>query len=564
MPATAALGAYTSASSQRRARPPAASKCRSTGEPEFEVIVTPASRFVVQGNEAVATVQARYYFGQPVANAHVRYVVNQQAYYSPLRWSDDVDDEEASESGTATTRRSKATLRLDAKAAARFASRWPTPRTAATTARGSRRRSPTRAAARSAATRVVHATVAAVPARRPSSTATSSGRRHGRTSARAVDYTGAPQADVPRDVRCSSASTIPRALLQPADGHADRARRTARPTARDASSTGDACPMPPGSYRVAVAAPERRAPARDDAWLWVPGRATVRPPSDDDRYLELLADKRTYAPGDTARLVVRGETSRARCWSPRKASTCPGTRCCGPRRPAPIEVPIADGDVGDIYVNIALPARRPALPRRAAAGRAGGRRARCRSPSRPIGRVAKPQEPGSLHRAGHRRRRPAGARTGEPGVIDEAVYGVKPDDTPDPGCASSTAASTAASAPRSRATTTSPASRARERLQLAAPAAAVHARRLQGRHGRRSRRCARSSPTRSTGWPISSPTPTGAATVTVNYPDALTTWRLTARAVTARHQGRRGAGAHDHDQGPDRAGHHAAVPDRRR
>ena len=58
--------------------------------PEFEVIVTPTSRFVVQGSEAVASVQARYYFGQPVANARVRYVVNQQAYYSPLRWTDDV------------------------------------------------------------------------------------------------------------------------------------------------------------------------------------------------------------------------------------------------------------------------------------------------------------------------------------------------------------------------------------------------------------------------------------------------------------------------------------------
>ena len=63
----------------RSRRPSAAFEVQEYRRPEFEVIVTPANRFVVQGGEAVATVQARYYFGQPVANARVRYVVNQQA-----------------------------------------------------------------------------------------------------------------------------------------------------------------------------------------------------------------------------------------------------------------------------------------------------------------------------------------------------------------------------------------------------------------------------------------------------------------------------------------------------
>ena len=67
-------------------------------KPEFEVIVTPASRFAIQGNEAVATVQARYYFGQPVANGHVRWVLNQQPYYSPLQWMD-ADEAEETDGG---------------------------------------------------------------------------------------------------------------------------------------------------------------------------------------------------------------------------------------------------------------------------------------------------------------------------------------------------------------------------------------------------------------------------------------------------------------------------------
>ena len=37
-------------------------------------------------------ITARYYFGQPVANGVVKYVVHKQPYYSPLRWSDEGED----------------------------------------------------------------------------------------------------------------------------------------------------------------------------------------------------------------------------------------------------------------------------------------------------------------------------------------------------------------------------------------------------------------------------------------------------------------------------------------
>ena len=81
-------------------------------KPEFEVIVTPASRFVVQGREAVVDVQARYYFGQPVANGNVRWVVNQQPYFSPLRWNDDVEGDDSSY-WYGDNQTAEGTLRLD-------------------------------------------------------------------------------------------------------------------------------------------------------------------------------------------------------------------------------------------------------------------------------------------------------------------------------------------------------------------------------------------------------------------------------------------------------------------
>ena len=93
VPATAALGFYSVRVSSGDQQASGGFEVQEYRRPEFEVILTPAARFVVQGNDAVASVQARYYFGQPVANARVRYVVNQQAYYSPLRWSDESDEE---------------------------------------------------------------------------------------------------------------------------------------------------------------------------------------------------------------------------------------------------------------------------------------------------------------------------------------------------------------------------------------------------------------------------------------------------------------------------------------
>ena len=59
--------------------------------------------------------QARYYFGQPVANAHVRYVVRRQAYYSPYRWDDGFDGEEGESYFYSDEQTEQGELRLDAQ-----------------------------------------------------------------------------------------------------------------------------------------------------------------------------------------------------------------------------------------------------------------------------------------------------------------------------------------------------------------------------------------------------------------------------------------------------------------
>ena len=61
-------------------------------KPEYEVHVTPSSPRVLEGERIQATIDARYYFGEPVAGAKVKYSVYRSRYWSPLLY--DSGDEE--------------------------------------------------------------------------------------------------------------------------------------------------------------------------------------------------------------------------------------------------------------------------------------------------------------------------------------------------------------------------------------------------------------------------------------------------------------------------------------
>ena len=63
-------------------------------KPEYEVQVHIAKAHILQGDTIDATIQAQYYFGEPVAGAAVKYVVHTSPYWSPFIERDD-DDESA-------------------------------------------------------------------------------------------------------------------------------------------------------------------------------------------------------------------------------------------------------------------------------------------------------------------------------------------------------------------------------------------------------------------------------------------------------------------------------------
>ncbi len=105
LPRGAALGHYAIRVASEGDEATGSFEVQEYRKPEFEVIVKPVARFVVQGGKAVVAVSARYYFGQPVANGVVTYVVHKQPYYSPLRWSDDGDEGDGTRAGGTAERK---------------------------------------------------------------------------------------------------------------------------------------------------------------------------------------------------------------------------------------------------------------------------------------------------------------------------------------------------------------------------------------------------------------------------------------------------------------------------
>jgi hypothetical protein len=67
-------------------------------KPEYQVKVTAQTPRVLQGQPIKATIDARYYFGEPVANAKVTWVVHTSPYY-PMGNDDADEDSQAGGAG---------------------------------------------------------------------------------------------------------------------------------------------------------------------------------------------------------------------------------------------------------------------------------------------------------------------------------------------------------------------------------------------------------------------------------------------------------------------------------
>ena len=398
--------------------------------PEFEVRVSPAERFVVQGGNIVATVNARYYFGQPVANARLTYVAHKQPYYSPLRWSDE-DEADGGGYWYGDDQVVEGTARLDANGNATI----EVPAEADDNGRDYSLRIEARVSDASnrevSGNTLAHATfgtflVAAsidTYVARPGGTVT--------LSVRAVSYTGVPQAAT--RIRVAVLARTPN--MSWGDEGGTREVPTATVTTDADGRASWKVPVPSAAWRLPRARQRRvwrsnhrrrqlplgaGRPAAHRRRLRLrqvsraPRREEERPAWRDVAVPHSRRGVRLPGPGD--------QGSRGRFMA--SGRSCPWQRDHrgadhrrGHRR-----------HVGEHRV----PERRPAVPRRAQGQGAGASAANWRSRSPPARGCRSRRRPGvSRSRPSMPPAKPVRAQFAL-GVIDEAVYGVKADATADP------------------------------------------------------------------------------------------------------------------------------------
>lgn len=91
-PANAALGYYSIQMRLDDAFLSGGFEIQEYKKPEYEVKVTAARPRVLQGETIQATIDSRYYFGEPVKNAKVTYAVYRSLYWSPILYADRDED----------------------------------------------------------------------------------------------------------------------------------------------------------------------------------------------------------------------------------------------------------------------------------------------------------------------------------------------------------------------------------------------------------------------------------------------------------------------------------------
>jgi len=271
-------------------------------KPEYEVRVTPAKARVLQGETVQAVIDSRYYFGEPVSGAKVQYAVYRAPYWFPLWYDpdDSVDtsggDGEGNEFGDEQIAQEEGVLDQDGKLTVEIAT---TVSNRKTDYRCRIEARVTDAAKREIAGRGnVIATygsflVNAAPDRYfypPGSKATFT------VSAR--DYDNQP-------IRTRIHVELQKWNWRNRD-QSELKGATDVDTGADGSAIAElAIPDAGGSYRVRVRAhtPEGREVA-STAYFWVSGGSQFDFGDAQRRTVQIVPDKKTYSPGDTAKVLI--------------------------------------------------------------------------------------------------------------------------------------------------------------------------------------------------------------------------------------------------------------------
>jgi uncharacterized protein YfaS (alpha-2-macroglobulin family) len=415
-------------------------------KPEYSVKVTPEVTRVLQGNSVRVTIDARYYFGEPVAGASVAWVVHRSRYWSPLFYRDEYnedemgggeggegEDEEGAGGGAdryyyGAEQLSEQKGTLDAEG--RLTVTIPT-----TFSEKERYDTAYRIEARvtDAANREIagHAVVVAtygsflIGASLDKYVYSTGHTAH--VSVEAKDYDGKPVATPVRlELRPNRYWGAEEAAVKEAAVVTLSAETDARGTVKV-----DVPLKQPGSFLIRVRArtPEGRD-VEGTAWLWVSGAGNWF--GEGREQVQIVPDKKSYAPGETAHvLVLSGKPGAHLLVTTEGAKVFTKQVIASPRSDVTVDVPIAADAAPGVYLNVAF-LQENSLHQ-------GMKRIRIPATKRALTldiATSKPQyipgEPATISvTARGSDGKPVSGAELSIGVVDEAIYAVQPENVAD-------------------------------------------------------------------------------------------------------------------------------------
>ncbi len=330
-------------------------------KPEYEVKVNPSTPRVLQGDFIEATIEAKYYFGEPVAGAAVKYVVHTSTYYAPFIDRDEDNDSfngggeseggeggEGEEDDYAGAQVSEQSGRLDAEG--RLKIRIPT--RLDDHSRDARYRIEARVTDEANREIAGHnSVVATYGSFAVGISAESYVFQQGeniRATAVAKDYDGHP-------IRTSLHVELVKMNF------GSRKQEETVTGAQDFQTGEDgsvAIALPakePGNFflRVTAHTPENRD-VKESTWVWVTGSGENWW-GGESREIRMVADKKSYRPGDVAHVLVLTGVPDAYLLVTAEARTIQSKKIVHATGPsATIDIPIESGQQPNVYVSVAF------------------------------------------------------------------------------------------------------------------------------------------------------------------------------------------------------------------
>jgi len=308
-------------------------------KPDYEVKVTPETRRVIQGNSMRVTIEAKYYYGEPVAGASVTWVAHRGRYWLPWYEQEEgmegMEGEDGDMYGGEQMQEQKAKLDAEGRLVINVpTSKWEFDATYRIEARVT-----------DSSNREI-ASAGSFTATRGAYYVNAQTQRYVygpgdpvKVQVETKDYDGNPVGNIAFRIEVAkwSAKKTDQIAVSTQEGR----------TGADGKGTIEFPAPPSGSYLIKTSAGE----LNDTTYLWISG-AWSGGTGNDSEQIRMVPDKKSYKPGETAKVLIIAGVPECDLWLSLEGKTLYWTKYLAVKGgTVTVDVPIESGHAPNVYLS---------------------------------------------------------------------------------------------------------------------------------------------------------------------------------------------------------------------